>query len=125
MVRMSPGRFARLVLLAPALMFAAPAAQAGVGDLLVAPTRIVLDGRRGTEVILNNIGDDVATYRVSVELRRMTPDGRLADVAAPSDAGKDLAYFRNLGVTTLVDLHALVVGGQAALGDKSPQAQRA
>ena len=59
-------------------------AQAGVGDLLVAPTRVVLDGRRGTEVILNNIGDDVATYRVSVELRRMTPDGHLVDVETPS-----------------------------------------
>ena len=61
-------------------MVAAPAANAGVGDLLVAPTRIVLDGRRGTEVILNNIGDDVATYRISAELRRMTPDGKLVDV---------------------------------------------
>jgi len=44
-----------------ASLFVAPvlglptAAQAGVGDLLVAPTRIVLDGRRGAEIILNNI----------------------------------------------------------------------
>ena len=51
-------------------------AQAGVGDLLVAPTRIVLDGRKGAEVILNNIGDEPATYRVSVEFRRMTEDWR-------------------------------------------------
>ena len=57
---------------------------AGVGDLLVAPTRIILDGRRGTEIILNNIGDDVATYRVSVELRRMKPDGTLEIVTAPN-----------------------------------------
>ena len=77
---------ARLALIASALFSAAVPAQAGVGDLLVAPTRIVLDGRRGTEVILNNIGDDVATYRISVELRRMTPDGRLVDVAAPNSA---------------------------------------
>jgi len=80
-------RVASLALLAPALMIA-PAAEAGVGDLLVAPTRIVLDGRRGTEVILNNIGDDIATYRISVELRRMTPEGRLVDVEAPSTAEK-------------------------------------
>src|SRR5215216_3741568 len=65
-----------------------PDARAGVGDLLVAPTRIVLDGRRGTEVILNNIGDEPAIYRVSVEFRRMTPDGRLEDVAEPSAAEK-------------------------------------
>jgi P pilus assembly chaperone PapD len=64
------------------------AASAGVGDLLVAPTRIVLDGRRGTEIILNNIGDETATYRVSVEFRRMTADGRLEDVNDPSAAEK-------------------------------------
>lgn len=64
------------------------AATAGVGDLLVAPTRIVLDGRRGTEVILNNIGDETATYRVSVEFRRMTAEGRLEDVAEPNAAEK-------------------------------------
>jgi hypothetical protein len=64
------------------------AAKAGVGDLLVAPTRIVLDGRRGTEVILNNVGDEPATYRISVEFRRMTAEGRLEDVTEPSVAEK-------------------------------------
>jgi P pilus assembly chaperone PapD len=70
-------------MLSPALAAFAPA-QAGVGDLLVAPTRIVLDGRRGTEVILNNIGEEEATYRISVELRRMTKAGELEDVPAPN-----------------------------------------
>jgi P pilus assembly chaperone PapD len=74
---------ARVALLAP-LLLAAPGAQAGVGDLLVAPTRVVLNGSRGTEIILNNIGEDVATYRISVELRRMNPDGTLADVTDPN-----------------------------------------
>lgn len=50
------------------------------GDLLVAPTRIILDGRRGTEVILSNIGAEEATYRISLELRRMTATGQLIDV---------------------------------------------
>jgi P pilus assembly chaperone PapD len=63
-------------------------AQAGVGDLLVAPTRLVLDGRKGAEIILNNIGDDAATYRVSVEFRRMTEGGEIVDVATPSAADK-------------------------------------
>jgi len=63
-------------------------AHAGVGDLLVAPTRIVLDGRKGGEIILNNIGDEPATYRVSVEFRRMTKDGDLVDVTTPSAADK-------------------------------------
>src|SRR5213595_3422299 len=63
-------------------------AGAGVGDLLVAPTRLVLDGRKGAEVILNNIGDEPATYRVSVEFRRMTEKGELIDVTAPTAADK-------------------------------------
>ena len=62
--------------------------QGGIGDLLVAPTRLVLDGRKGAEVILSNIGDEPATYRISVELRRMTEDGGLADVAEPSERDK-------------------------------------
>lgn len=64
------------------------AADAGVGDLLVAPTRLVLDGRKGAEVILNNIGDEPATYRVSIEFRRMTEKGDLITVTEPSDAEK-------------------------------------
>lgn len=58
---------------------AAPGAQAQ-GDLLVAPTRVILDGRRGTEVILSNIGSQEVTYRISLELRRMTEDGSLVEV---------------------------------------------
>jgi hypothetical protein len=88
MARISLGNLARLFLIAPALIVAAPAANAGVGDLLVAPTRVVLNGRRGTEVILNNIGEDVATYRVSAELRRMTPEGKLVDVTDPNPKEK-------------------------------------
>jgi P pilus assembly chaperone PapD len=63
-------------------------ATAGVGDLLVAPTRIVLDGHKSTEIILNNIGDEPATYRVSVEFRRMTSDGNLVDVTDPTAQDK-------------------------------------
>ncbi|MDQ3074900.1 MAG: molecular chaperone [Pseudomonadota bacterium] len=72
------------VLIAAPLALTATPLSAGVGDLLVAPTRIILDGRRGTEIILNNIGDDVATYRVSIELRRMKPDGTLETVTVPT-----------------------------------------
>jgi|GEM_PF-6075543 len=50
------------------------------GDLLVAPTRVVLDGARGTEVILNNIDSETATYRVSLEVRRMNADGTLDEI---------------------------------------------
>ncbi|HUP66702.1 MAG TPA: molecular chaperone [Sphingomicrobium sp.] len=76
--------------LAVAAGFAVPA-RAGVGDLLVAPTRIILDGRRGTELVLNNVGDAPATYRISVEFRRMTADGQLEDVAEPTAQEKAAA----------------------------------
>lgn len=85
---MSFSRIIGLGLVVPALMVTAPAAHAGVGDLLVAPTRVVLNGSRGTEIILNNIGEEVATYRVSAELRRMTPEGKLVEVELPNDKEK-------------------------------------
>jgi P pilus assembly chaperone PapD len=75
-------------LIAAPLLALPTAADAGVGDLLVAPTRIVLDGHRGAEIILNNIGDEPATYRVSVEFRRMTENGDLVDVTTPDDTDK-------------------------------------
>ena len=62
----------------------AASAQAGVGDLLVAPTRLVLENGRGTEVVLNNIGTDTANYRISLELRRMDAAGNLVDVPEAS-----------------------------------------
>src|SRR5215218_4445227 len=80
-------RFAA-ALAVPLAMFAPTPAGAGVGDLLVAPTRIVLNGSRGTEIVLSNIGDDVATYRISVELRRMKEDGSLEDVPVANDKEK-------------------------------------
>ena len=60
-------------------MAAMPAHAAG--DLLVAPTRVVLDGSRGTEVVLNNIGSEPATYRISLEIKRMTTLGGLDEIA--------------------------------------------
>lgn len=73
-----------------AASLAAPAS-AGVGDLLVAPTRVILDGRKGTEIVLNNMGDEPATYRISVEFRRMMPDGSLEDVTEPTAQEKAAA----------------------------------
>ena len=44
----------------------------------------MLDGRKGAEVVLNNIGEEPAVYRVSVEFRRMDEDGGLTDVSEPT-----------------------------------------
>jgi hypothetical protein len=62
-----------------ATVVAAPAA--AQGDLLVAPTRVIINGGGAAEVILSNIGSRPATYRVALELRRMTTSGDLDDVA--------------------------------------------
>lgn len=61
------------------------------GDLLVAPTRVILNGSRGTEVILSNIGSEEATYRIGLELRRMTPDGNLVEVEESDATAKERA----------------------------------
>src|SRR3954453_4739373 len=77
-------------------------ANAGVGDLLVAPQRLVFDGGRGAEVILNNVGEEPATYRISVEFRRMTENGDLVDVATPSatdKAAEDMIIYAPRKVT--------------------------
>jgi len=74
--------------LAAAALLPISSAGAGVGDLLVAPTRLVLNGSRSAEIILNNIGDEPATYRISAEFRRMTPEGMLEEVTEPGPADK-------------------------------------
>lgn len=80
-----PGRRALAWVAGLSALFASPALAAG--DLLVAPTRVILDGARGTEVILNNIGNEPATYRISLELKRMMPDGSLEEIdPAKADA---------------------------------------
>jgi len=66
--------------IAIATTVAVPTPAQAQGDLLVAPTRVILDGSRGTEVILSNIGSEEATYRIGLELRRMLDNGRLVPV---------------------------------------------
>src|SRR3546814_20812498 len=67
-------------LLTAAARGAAAAPVHAAGDLLVAPTRIILDGSRGTEVVLSNIGSAPATYRISLEIKRMTAAGGLDEI---------------------------------------------
>ena len=96
-------RAAAVAALAAATLFTAAApAGAGVGDLLVAPTRLVLNGGRSAEIILNNIGEEPATYRISAEFRRMTPEGMLEEVTDPAEAEKaarDMVIFAPRRVT--------------------------
>jgi hypothetical protein len=80
----------RLLCAVAALSIASPAL--AVGDLLIAPTRLVLSGSRSTELILNNIGSEIATYRISLEVRRMAADGSIDEVdPATANAQEKLA----------------------------------
>jgi P pilus assembly chaperone PapD len=69
----------------------------GPGDLLIAPTRVVLDGRvRTAEIVLVNIGAATATYRISLVRQRMTEDGRFEEVGEPLEGEQfadDLVRF--------------------------------
>jgi hypothetical protein len=60
----------------------APApARGGAGDLLVAPTRVVLEGRtRTAEITLVNIGREPATYRISLYHLRMLESGEMKEI---------------------------------------------
>ncbi|MFA7585693.1 MAG: molecular chaperone [Novosphingobium sp.] len=76
-----PGRKSCATLLAAmASLLWMPVSASAQGDLLVAPTRIVMNGGGSAEVVLNNIGATPATYRISLELRRMLADGSLEPI---------------------------------------------
>lgn len=71
------------VLAAAASLFGA--AEAQLGGLAVAPTRVVFEGRERSEsVTLINQSDKEQTYRVFFEQRRMNAEGVLEDAAQPA-----------------------------------------
>lgn len=54
--------------------------QGSPGDLMILPTRVVLEGReRAAEVTLRNEGVSKATYRIFLKEMDMTPEGKLVD----------------------------------------------
>lgn len=54
-------------------------------QLMVAPTRIVFDGKsRSAQVTVINSGDTTGTYRIKVVNKRMTEDGQVKDVESPN-----------------------------------------
>lgn len=71
------------VLLGLALSSLPAQAQEGAGNLLIAPTRIVFEGRkRAAEVTLVNTGAEAATYRVSFINLRMDEEGGTQEITA-------------------------------------------
>jgi hypothetical protein len=61
-----------------------PAFSQGAGDILVAPTRIVFEGRdRSAQLSLANKGSATATYRISVVNMAMDETGNLKEINKP------------------------------------------
>jgi P pilus assembly chaperone PapD len=65
-------------LILPKLAYAAP-------QLIVAPTRIIIEGRtRTASVNLINRGDETGTFRIKFERKRMTETGRVVPMEKPA-----------------------------------------
>jgi hypothetical protein len=98
-------RFLKALGLVTAAARGAAASPAGAaGGMVGAPTRAIRRGSRGTEVVLNNIGSEPATYRISLEIKRMTAEGGLdeiaeEDVTAAERAALDMIAFSPRRVT--------------------------
>jgi P pilus assembly chaperone PapD len=84
----------RCLLAALASLSALPplAADPGPGDLLVAPTRVVFEGRdRNSEITLVNTGTSPATYRITFVELRMDELGGTREIAAAEATPDELA----------------------------------
>lgn len=105
---MNPVSILRRAAVAIALLSLAVSANPALaqGDLLVAPTRVVINGAGNAEVVLSNIGAQPATYRISLELRRMEESGDFSEVdeAAMTEAeraARDMVRYAPRRVTLL------------------------
>ncbi len=72
------------IILLTSLSFDIAYAQSSPGDLMVAPTRAVFEGRNRSEVInLVNRGQKEATYRISFKNMTMNEKGKYEDITEP------------------------------------------
>ena len=88
--------FSLFVLIAFTFLF--PFNTAGQGNLLVTPRRVVFEGtKRSIDLNLANIGQDTATYAISLVQIRMKEDGGFETITVPDPgqnfADQNLRYF--------------------------------
>ncbi|MEA3446582.1 MAG: molecular chaperone [Bacteroidota bacterium] len=79
-------------------VFIFPFDSIGQGNLLVTPRRVVFDGSsRSVDLNLANIGQDTATYAISMVQIRMKEDGGFETITEPDEgqefANKNIRYF--------------------------------
>lgn len=78
----------RMLLITLGILFIGNAL-AGVGDLMVAPTRIIFEERdRSAQVNLINRGTEAATYRIEFVQMRMEEDGQLIEITEANENEK-------------------------------------
>jgi P pilus assembly chaperone PapD len=107
---MTVSRFRRMAMAGAALVAALSSLPAlAQGDLLIAPTRVIISQGGSSEVILSNIGSEPATYRISAELRRMTEDG---DFHAVTEADATPAELAALQMITYAPRRITLLPGQ-------------
>ncbi len=84
--RFLSGIFAAALAAVVSLTSAVPSMAQGAGDLVVSPTRVVLEGRtRSAQLGLVNKGSTTATYRITVVNMHMDENGAMKEVAKPVD----------------------------------------
>ena len=92
---MTASRIRHIAMAGAALLGALSSVPAAAqGDLLIAPTRVIISQGGSSEVILSNIGAEPATYRISAELRRMTEDGDFHEVTEADATPAELAALK-------------------------------
>lgn len=107
---MTVSRIRQLALAGAALLGAVASAPAAAqGDLLIAPTRVIISQGGSSEVILSNIGAEPATYRISAELRRMREEG---DFDAVTEAEATPAELAALQMITYAPRRITLLPGQ-------------
>ena len=85
---------------------ASPSRAPAVGDLLVAPTRVVFEGRlRSAHLTLINTGAERTTYRIFFTKMRMTQTGELEEIEIP-DAEERLASRSRIAAPHLAVRHS-------------------
>lgn len=101
--------YVRLCCLTALWSLFAPAPVQAQGDLLVAPTRVVINGGGNAEVVLSNIGEKPATYRISIELRRMDENGDFQEV---EEAAANETEKATLGMVRYAPRRVTLMPGQ-------------
>lgn len=81
-----------------AIIYLFPFNSVGQGNLLVTPRRVVFDGSsKSVDLNLANIGQDTATYAISMVQMRMNEDGSFEMITEPDEgqqfANKNIRYY--------------------------------